>query len=289
MTKRNHITTLLLAALLCLCLAPRATAQEKWKKDNGGHPLPDGTGLTYYSQEAGILGPLRRLSLAASFGTAGRGGMVSVMLNEKFTFRVGLESAHVHATREIDLAADAAWKHEPLDVYVKYDALEASVLLDRTYGKRRNFWLSAGIMFGTGVGRLRVQTQPLPIPRESMGTADIGGADKTITTDYNGVASGHADVNKAKPYLGLGWRFWLGRDNRRSAHKSGLFGTLEAGAAFWGKPRLQTYDYSSGTPAVVEGVTSADLRGFDGGLADKLRSMPVMPVLRLTIGFEHIM
>lgn len=279
-----------------LCLARGALAQTTQPGSPGNtvkivKDASFGLGLDYYNTDSFMLKASSRFILAGGVGTDGVSVTLGTNLGSRLQGRFVLSAAAFGYTTRWGVEIAQPWLiTQRVDTRFSYASYELSFLLDYNLTARRNLWITAGVMVGNGKGKFYATTvNPLPIPQEAVGTTGYAYDGHLITTRPDGRAYGEIWVNPVKPYVGIAWRPWLRRDMKNAKWPYGSFLTVELGAAYWGKPETVAWDHSGPTPVRLSGFGSNDIGNTDSGRIDFMRSLPVMPILRITIGLEQIM
>jgi len=145
-------------------------------------------------------------------------------------------------------------------------------------GKAEVFHITAGLFAGGGKFLSAKADMRNSMAPEDYGVLMSKGEFK-FSTDSEGYGYGDALSWKVLPYVGIG----TGRTAVLAPDRRFGF-TFDAGVAFAGGLKIQTYDFSTGTK-VAYPVTSAatvDESGEmqDGGFIDKLSGLAVLPVIK---------
>lgn len=228
----------------------------------------------------------RHLSAGVSAGTDGAGIALATPLGDNLQLRAGwswFPEVGVKATGRVDM--DSPWDiHQDVTVRAAHRTNGPSLLLDWFPSAGNGFHLSAGIVATDGRKAVRVYTpDPLPVDEADRASSGFVVGDRMVTTDPEGRAEGCLDINRVKPYLGVGFGRQCSLDGRVAF-------CLDLGAVYAGKPRVYSYDWTSGSPVEVD-VTSADVKGLDGdffgftktGVIDAARKVRILPSIRFTL------
>lgn len=157
------------------------------------------------------------------------------------------------------------------------------IFVDFFPGKAEVFRISAG--FFAGGGKFLTAKADM---RESMLPEDYGvlmskGAFK-FSTDADGYGYGDALSWKVLPYLGVGTGRMRGSENKRFTF------SFDAGVAFAGGMKIQTYDFSTGSkvacPVTSEATIDEDGKMQDGGFIDALSGLAVLPVIKFGFFYQ---
>ena len=180
---------------------------------------------------------------------------------------------------ERDDAYDLDLKNLPIAVGLWRGGV-GKLLLDIYPGSQTIFRFVAGAYVGSGkivagTADFRSVLEPGDY-RTGVGYNDIN-----FSTDDKGYLYVDVAGLKALPYLGIG----LGRP--LNPEKRVTF-SFELGAFYTGGTKVQTYDYSFNPKGEVSVITGKNLNGddgkpFDNGYVGKLSSIPVLPMLRLSL------
>lgn len=228
----------------------------------------------------------RHLSAGVSAGTDGVGVVVAAPLGDYLQIRAGWSwCPEVTATATGRVNMDFPWDiHEDVTVKAAHRTNGPSLMLDWFPDAENGFHLSAGIMANNGRKTIRAFTpDPLPIDEDDRASSGFVVGDRMVTTDHEGRAEGCVDINRVKPYLGMGFGRQCSLDGRVSF-------CFDMGAVYIGRPRVYSYDWTGTEPVEVD-VTSADVNNLDAtffsftktGLIDIARKVRVLPTVRMTL------
>ena len=153
-----------------------------------------------------------------------------------------------------------------------------NLFVDFFPGKAEVFHITAGLFAGGGKFLSAKADMRNSMAPEDYGVLMSKGEFK-FSTDADGYGYGDALSWKILPYLGIG----TGRV--ASVTEGKLFGfTFDAGVAFAGGLKVQTYDFSTGSKVACPVTSAATIdesgKMQDGGFIDQLSRFSVLPVIK---------
>ena len=156
----------------------------------------------------------------------------------------------------------------------------AGFMVDLFTGSDSPFHITAGLSCGTAY-LLKVYNKEPFLEKADWGTAGLKLGDTFVTTDENGICRLGIEVNKVRPYLGIG----LGRSIPKLNPVSV---SVDLGAYYTGSWGCWTDGRNLNNVAKINHIriTSADIDNVDNGLLDVLARIPVFPVLRFNVNVK---
>ncbi len=162
---------------------------------------------------------------------------------------------------------------------------DGKLLFDYYPWADKGFHLTAGAYIGGNKGLHGKVNLTSVLTKDEYGTLAIGPqGGPTISSDKDGFAYVDMITNPVMPYIGLGW-------GRAVDTKKLVKVVFDVGLAYWGSPKVQSYNYVSyyagfdKEPKTVA-LTSASLQNKDKGALDMLAKMPICPMLKLAVFFN---
>lgn len=143
--------------------------------------------------------------------------------------------------------------------------------------KTGSFRISAGMFAGNGKFlSVKADMRESMLPEDYATTMTKG--DVKFSTDPDGYGYGDALTWKVLPYIGIGTGRALKLENKRFSF------TFDAGVAFTGGIKIQTYDFSSGSkvPVPVTSAATVDEEGVqqDHGFIDAISGIQILPLIK---------
>lgn len=255
--------TIIIAALLAVFCGTNANAQEDNQLFNhlsAGVTLGvDGLGL----QVAAPVTPFLQLRAGYAFNSPAPG--------EGSFGTHTMDNGHTVNLDDLSIIANS------------YPGGLGELFVDFFPGNAEVFRITAGIFAGGGKF-LSLKADM----RESMAPEDyatlMSKGEFKFSTDAKGYGYGDALTWKVLPYIGIG----TGR--AVNLEKKHLVFTFDAGVAFTGGIKIQTYDFSTGSkvPCVVTSAATVDETGKqqDNGLIDSLSGFPILPVIKFGLFYK---
>lgn len=182
-----------------------------------------------------------------------------------------------------------------IEVAGKLNIFNGKILADIYPFKSSSFHLTAGAYFGTSdiisvynkedgalmaiteANRKIDQFNVTPELTALYGTQDKIGVelgDYLLTSDPNGNIKASIKTASFKPYLGIGFG--------RAVPKKRVGLMMEAGAMFWGSPKV----YCTDEAGVERQLTSADVDGEGGDIMKILSKVTICPVINFRLCFR---
>lgn len=207
------------------------------------------------------------LGIGASIGTTGYGFQVAAPITDYLQLRAGYSFAPNLKYTEKDVDYETFDGGEgKTDIEGKLNMGDLSLLLDIYPFKKPTFHFTVGFFSG----KERVITAYNTKPVDVDGSLEIG--DYKVEFDKDGFANAAIQVNKFKPYIGIGFG--------RAVPRKRVGFSFEMGTQFWGTPGV----YAKSGDGSWQELTSSDLDKKDEGGIDLLSKITIYPVItfRLT-------
>lgn len=240
MMKKN---LLLLTLLLTLCGLQDASAQKRVRE----------------------FGLFNHLGVGASIGTAGFGVELSAPLTDFLQVRAGYSGLSGTYT-EKDVAYNVMGTKGKTDVDAKLNMGDVSLLFDAYPFAKYTFHVTAGFFYGKEKAVKMHNAEPIS---GANGALEVG--EYLVGFDRDGYAHAAVQVNKFKPYLGIGFGHAVPRK------RVGV--SLDMGLQFWGKPSL--YGQTVGGTDSWTKLESRDLDDKGDKFVDIISRIAVYPVITL--------
>ena len=250
--------------------------------------------FTANAQEARDCGYFDHLSVGYSLGTDGLIGIeVASPIGNYVTARMGY-SFMPSFKAKADIDYEYKGKTEKAKMEGKLNMGDFKLLFDVHPFRKSSFKVVAGFYLGRENLLEAYTTEPL----YAIGSASWGGVGKVqigtnpanmFGTDAEGNINARVRVNTFKPYLGIGFG--------RAISKNKVGVAFDMGVQFWGKPKVEIFDYNSPTALTKTSewkkITKDDFEAQSGKPRDKdgydamkiVESLGVYPVLSLKINF----
>lgn len=153
-------------------------------------------------------------------------------------------------------------------------------MVDLFTGSESPFHFTAGLSCGTA-SLLKVYNKEPFLDKSEWGTSGLRLGGTFVTTDENGICHLGIEVNKIRPYLGIG----LGRSIPKLNPVSV---SVDLGAYYTGSWGCWTDGRNLNNVAKIDHIriTSAEIDNVDDGLLDALAKIPVFPVLRFNVNVK---
>lgn len=217
------------------------------------------------AQSLSTPGVFNHISVAASAGTTGLGFEVAVPLTAYLNIRTGYEKIpSIKMTTKIPYSLKG--QSSKVKVEEKFSLDGWKILFDVYPSKYYIFHLTIGLYSGESVIVTAMNVTPLDDLLKSL---PIGGFNIAVN---DGHVSATMEVNKVKPYLGIGFG--------RAVPKRRMGVVIDLGVLFWGTPTV--YENVTGRHLPV-GYSDLDKIDKDGimNTISKIKAWPVLSV-RLT-------
>lgn len=230
------------------------------------------------------------LAAGVTLGVDGIGLQVAAPVTPHFQLRAGYaintpaNGTGDFGTHKMDNGHPVNLEQLPMTVWSFKGGL-GELFVDFFPEKTGNFRISAGMFAGNGKFFSVKADMRESMAKEDYATVMTKGGVR-FSTDADGYGYGDALTWKVLPYIGFG----TGRAVNLEKEKGKLVFTFDAGVAFTGGIKIQTYDFSSGSkvPYAVTSAATVDEEGVqqDRGLIDTLSGIPVLPVIKFGLFYK---
>ena len=228
----------------------------------------------------------RHWSVGVSVGKDGVGATAAVLLGNHLQLRGGYSwfpEVSIGFNKTVQMSSP--WEiDQKIPLRLAHQKKGPNIFLDVYPSKSAKIHYTIGLIATDGRSVFRLYTpEPLPIKPEEMATTGFNVGSNTVTTDPSGYGTICMDINKLKPYIGIG----AGRQCQVDSRVSFQF---DCGFMYTGKPRVYSFDWTGGVTEPKEvNIVSKDLVGLDPafmdvgekGIIDFVEGIPVALVLRI--------
>lgn len=229
-------------------------------------------------QEYGVF---NHLGIGASIGTDGIGFDLAAPITDYAALRAGVSffPKYTYSTN-IELKEDDPDITPDVDLDAKLEVFDFKVLADLYPSKKSSFHFTVGAFFGNGKFASATNTSMFLKKESDYGRKGLSIGDYRVTTDEKGYVTADVNVNKFKPYVGIGF-------GRAVPKKSRVSVSFDMGVQFWGKPQLGANTKNDWGEIEYHKFTSSDLNDDDDeDLRDAIETaekISVYPVINLRI------